>query len=76
MIVRQPIRYLCRSVNYARKGNINNKKQKTRMTSVGYPRNDFTNFCSWYDNYKTAWLSEIQLQETETRNDQSCLHCP
>ena len=22
----------------------------------------------------TAWIFEIQLQETETRNDQSCFH--
>ena len=42
-----------------------------KMTSVRYTRNNFKFFYSWQDNYTIARLSEMQPQETETRNDQS-----
>ena len=39
-----------------------------------YQRNNLKICCSWKDDFTTAQLSEIWLQEMETRNDQSRFH--
>ena len=56
------------------RSDIKNEIRETKMTSARYPRCKFKICHSWQDNYTTAWLSEIRLQEMETRNDQSHFH--